>query len=596
MRRHLVRAGALLAAIMLPLFVPTAAQAQGTLTLAGQSALVAGDGAFELDVSWSGAVDGVTVGAIIHGAVTEPEELAAAQAPEALNRVGPTPLTTLESIAPQVWRLAIPIRSASSSGDSDRLFIPDSGIYPVTIEIRQADGLLATLRTQLIRLPLEIAEIPVVGVTTLLTVAPAEGLTVASTTELLANHQNQSVTVVLSEGVLSQLENDPSGAAAFAEAVNGRPVVARPLVSLDPSALAEVGQQDLYYDENRLTAERVAALDLVPLDAALVETPLTAAGAATVAHVSSLGIDLFGEFSSSGRVEFDKGALPIVTADNAVASDVGEAHRLLAELTLRSVDNLTPVVLIGGPQGLSLEALDVVFAGLEQPGVLNPVSLTDIAADRTPLPLQSAERAGQNLVDLGDELAGLRQEIATYTEVWVDGGTSPAHYQQELLGVVDRNRNQASRLNAAQALSVRLNQELSFMSITRSNSITMASQESTLPLTVTNSSAGTRRVQLRFSSDKVAVEQDGTVIELPPGQTTLDLNVEARALGDSPLEISVTVPGTDQVVAASRIRIRSTAVPGLGLVLSGAAVAFLIGWWIVSAGRTKQDQRTTVAA
>ncbi len=576
---------------------PDTAQAQGSLVLVGQSVLVAGDGVFEIDLGWSGLPSGVTVGALIHGRVTEPEELTATQAPEPLNRVDAVPLTDLESPQPGVWRLPISLRSASREAEDGRLFIPDSGVYPITIEIRQTDGLLlATLRTQMIRLPLEAAEVPVLSVTTLVTVAPAEGLTLSSTTALLNNHRNGSVTVVLSEGVLSQLENDPGTAATFAEAVDGRPVLARPLVPLDPSALAEVGQQDLYFHESRVTTERLAALGLIPMDAALIDTPLTADGASTVSGVSALGIDVIGAYDSSGRISFDDGALPIVTIDDYRASEIGEAHLLLAELTLRATTNLTPVVLLGGPEGLGLDALDVVLTGLEQPGVLNPVGLADIVSDRTPLPLQPAERARQNLLALTDELHQLRAEIDTYSLVWVDGGSSPELYRQELLGVVDRNRNETSREGAARALSTRLGAELDFVSIAETNSITMASQESTLPLTITNRSSGIRRVQLGFSSDKIAVAQDGSVIELPPGQSTVDLDVEARSLGDSPLEITVTVPDSDQVVASSRIRIRSTAVPGLGLVLSGAAVTFLVGWWIVSAGRSRRGDPTTVPA
>lgn len=574
---------------------PTSAGAQGSLTLDGQSALVAGDGSFWLNLKWSGLTDGVAVGALIHGAVTEPEQLTEPP-PEALNRLAPTPIDSLEMIAPGVWRLEVPLRSGSTKADEDRLFIPDAGVYPVTVEVRDADGLLlAALRTQLIRLPLETAEISVLEVSTVLTISPAEGLTVSQATSLLADHANGSVTVVLGEGVISQLENDPEAAKALAEAVAGRPVLAHPSIPLDPSALAEVNHVELFFSEQQSTMNRLRQLGLNPLDMVIVDTPLTIDGATAVRAVGSAGLDLGGEFARSGRVELPDAKLPIVTLDPADGGDVMSAHRLLAELTLQAASDATPVVLGGeGPGSLTPAAIDILFTALEQPGVLNPVALTDVIEDRSPLPLQPAERSAQNLVDIADDLDALTADLRTYRRVWVDGGTSPDEYQQELLGVVARNRNEESRQTAARSLAGRLQTELRFIDIGRSSSITMATQRSTFPVTVTNTSDGDREVELRFSSDKVAVAQQGQLVILPPGLSSIELDVEARALGDSPLDIELVVPHSETVLAESRIRIRSTAVPGLGLLLWGAGVAFLVGWWIVSISRGRNPSPTTL--
>lgn len=169
-------------------------------------------------------------------------------------------------------------------------------------------------------------------------------------------------------------------------------------------------------------------------------------------------------------------------------------------------------------------------------------------------------------------------------------GVEPDAYQGQLLGALTPARNPASREQAVASVAERLAGELDTLRIVGGSGITLAAQRSTLPLTIENSATGTRRVVLHFASDKLVVDQDGLVVELPPGSTTIDLDVEARAIGDTPLTVRLQVPDdADRVLTQDRLRVRSTAVPGLGLLLSGAAAAFLVGWWIVSVGRRRDN-------
>ncbi|MEL6981704.1 MAG: hypothetical protein AAFO29_04700, partial [Actinomycetota bacterium] len=81
-------------------------------------------------------------------------------------------------------QLSIPIRSASRFDDQDRVLLSEPGVYPVTIELRDADGPLASVRTHLVRQPIETADEPSeattpLDVAILLNVTTSEGLTTA---------------------------------------------------------------------------------------------------------------------------------------------------------------------------------------------------------------------------------------------------------------------------------------------------------------------------------------------------------------------------------------------------------------------------------
>ena len=66
---------------------------------------------------------------------------------------------------------------------------------------------------------------------------------------------------------------------------------------------------------------------------------------------------------------------------------------------------------------------------------------------------------------------------------------------------------------------------------------------------------------------------------LPPGTTTLDVPVRVRTSGAFTLDVEVTSPDESIVLDTSTFDIRSTAISGVGLVLSVGAGLFLAVWW-----------------
>ena len=81
-----------------------------------------------------------------------------------------------------------------------------------------------------------------------------------------------------------------------------------------------------------------------------------------------------------------------------------------------------------------------------------------------------------------------------------------------------------------------------------------------------------------------------------PGTSSVDVNVEVRSLGLSPLEVSIWTPDGKQQLALTTFEVRSTAVPGLGLLLSAIGIVLLCSWWWVDNRRRSKERIHATAA
>lgn len=111
-------------------------------------------------------------------------------------------------------------------------------------------------------------------------------------------------------------------------------------------------------------------------------------------------------------------------------------------------------------------------------------------------------------------------------------------------------------------------------------SITLTAREGTVPLTLRNTTGSPIEVQVRLRSPKLELPGGDTfALTLTDATSRLDIAVRARASGSFPVEIEVTSPDGRLRLASTRYSVRSTAVSGVGVVLSAGAGLFLIIWW-----------------
>jgi hypothetical protein len=128
--------------------------------------------------------------------------------------------------------------------------------------------------------------------------------------------------------------------------------------------------------------------------------------------------------------------------------------------------------------------------------------------------------------------------------------------------------------------------------------VTLTSRDGAIPLTINNGLDYPVRVRVTLESDKLEFP-DGRVIDpvlLPPRvPTRVDVPVRARASGAFKLEATITSPGTPAAlglrITSGQFNVRSTAVSGVGLVLTIAAGLFLLLWWGRHFRKTRRDKR-----
>ena len=270
---------------------------------------------------------------------------------------------------------------------------------------------------------------------------------------------------------------------------------------------------------------------------------------------------------------------------------VERVHRLLAALTLRSETDRTPIFLGGAAlRGVSVRSIQLFLEALEQPGTLATTDLVDAAEASPSLTIRPQEQPGQNLLTVSDLIATITDDIERYRSFYVNGGLPPAVYERSLIDALATGRNPTDRARALEQLRANLDNRFRDITLPEGQSVTLAAQRADIPITVENGSDGDRVVLLSFESDKIDVLQDQTTVILPPGVSTVDIELEARSLGKSPLLIRIFSTDGTVELARTSYGVRSTAVPGLGLLLSAAALVFLMSWWIVSITRSRAER------
>jgi len=124
--------------------------------------------------------------------------------------------------------------------------------------------------------------------------------------------------------------------------------------------------------------------------------------------------------------------------------------------------------------------------------------------------------------------------------------------------------------------------------------VTLTSRNGKIPLTVNNGLDYPVQVRITLKSDKLDFP-DGAVMDrvtlAPRVPTRIDVPVQARASGAFKLEATITSPQNGLPITSGQFNVRSTAVSGVGLVLTIAAGLFLLLWWGRHFRRTRRAKR-----
>ncbi|MFP5225819.1 MAG: DUF6049 family protein [Actinomycetota bacterium] len=105
--------------------------------------------------------------------------------------------------------------------------------------------------------------------------------------------------------------------------------------------------------------------------------------------------------------------------------------------------------------------------------------------------------------------------------------------------------------------------------------VTLTSREGTVPIVLENATDITARVQLRLSGRRVRfVEGARQEVELPPGDTTIEVPVEVLGRGEFPITVELRTVG-GALLARSSMTLRSTQVSNVALLIVIGGLIYL---------------------
>lgn len=182
-----------------------------------------------------------------------------------------------------------------------------------------------------------------------------------------------------------------------------------------------------------------------------------------------------------------------------------------------------------------------------------------------------------------------RREIASYRSMTNDA--DPASRLWDELA----NQSMASELTAEAReemhASVRtaIRTQVDRIQAPRPRRVLVTSEDTVIPLRFRNDLPYEVRLVMRARSPRLEISEPTTEVVLAPGENRIELPVVVRAPGESLLRISLTSPDGGITVPSADVPVRSTAISGVGAVLSVLSILFLIGWWLRTLRRTRRD-------
>jgi hypothetical protein len=372
-----------------------------------------------------------------------------------------------------------------------------------------------------------------------------------------------------------------------------------PFVVVDPAELVAFGLPDELARQEALGARDLATLVPAPATATwLVDRPLDAP---TTDVLQALGVtnllvpsrNLVDDDEPSPLQVLGAGPGPRVVAIDPTLT-VGDhddpllaAHALVGQLVaLATIESGgAQVARVGLPDTVDdVAELDAVLRLLATDNpFLRPVTASALFEDSTASPPRVALRA-PSIGPAGsypDDLRGARRLLEAYASMVPDRPDLVAEISQALSRTAAAALGPRVRADLVGRQVDELESRFDQVSIPASDRVTLGARDARFPLVITSTSPVPVRVvvDLTSASDRLTVVEPRIEVVLDSDRTVVPVQVQSRSPGDTPLRITVTTPDGQVLLSEGSYSVRSTAVSGVGIVLTIGAGLFLAIWW-----------------
>ncbi len=505
------------------------------------------------------------------------------------------------------------------------------GVYPLDVRVVDADGAeRGRVVVHVVRLPsgteegaddLPLTVAPIVRIGDGPTVDPqgeadpdpgvagqvddlTDGLTMGRALPLTLIPRPESIEA------LARDEEAESTLAALQTVARTRQVVDGPYVDVALSAWIDHGLQDELSRQrdrgNAILTEHLGRADSSTWDARSGITPAAAAALWPVGvRTLILGSGALGPDPVPGPVTITTGerSMEAVAPDPVLSGaltrrddPVLASADFAAELALRALST-------DGPHGIVLDPAD---GWLDNPA---NIALLDQVLDDPLSPARAATLAelletvppvgtrelpvtfSEDLSAYAERLGLARARLSSYASLVGPGTAEIGSLDQLLLLSGSADLDEEERSAYVESVLATTDDRFQAVRAPSRQTVTLTSSDGDVPLTLLNELEVPVTVRVELSADSRLDLGDVPETQvLQPGTNQLEIPVHARAPGDTTIDIAIST--TDGVVDLDEVKytVRSTAVPGIGVVLSVGAIAFLVVWWtrhILRARRAK---------
>jgi hypothetical protein len=527
--------------------------------------------------------------------------------------------------------VAVPL---SQSNEPGRTRLRVDGVYPVRIELRNEDGdEIDGFTTHLVRTTDETQGSRPLAVSLLVPLTATPSLAPDGSSQMLdedrdalttlvvaiAGHPEVPLTFIPSPEAVTALETsttpgDRQIVDTLRAAIGNREVLAGPYVDVDPAAMLRDGLDDELTTQLRTGSDTLAtALAPARPDGRtwVAHAPLDSRGLEGLRDAGVDQIVLREDLLTPTDLPFTLTRPAVLQADGVTVQSttfidgglvrhfdepgdpVLAATHLLADLSQLYFDSpsLQRGAVVAPPDDWQPSAtfLDTFLSGIAASPLLTPVTVDNYfrtvprAVDDAghPVVRSLAEPSTATLGVYGPALLRTRQRLTGFGTMVDEGDPLLTSAERRLL-VASSSALAGDRRSAyLEAVDAEINQRTSFLRAPARQSVTLTSRDAQVPLTIRSTSPTPLRVRVLVTSPKLDFpDGPSQVVTLDDVNTTVVFKVKARASGTFPLDVQVTSPDGTLPIATERLTVRSTAVSGVGVVLSIGAGLFLAGWWI----------------
>jgi hypothetical protein len=614
--------------------------ASATIDLVGRSRWVAPEDQAVFFITTSGDTSAATVQVEVFSALRSVEDLEESATEDVGVRLSLSEPVAVAALPPGpdgTRAVGIPVSAEQVDGATVQIVEP--GVHPVVISLLGEDGQeLDQIRTPVVRLGDDTADWDAPDLAVLLDVAatpslhadgtraidPSELRRLAQVGALLEAHPDLGLSVAVLPDTIDALGTLPDPAAtALVERLTGRELLSVPYLPVPVATLVDEGLAGLVAplvergdallaDRLAATTERRAWTGTGEVGAEGARLLIELGFDSVVVEAAPVDEDDDGDLAplvdSGPRPVDDAGALAGLLVDPTLSDELATsaedradaAHIALARLLLRPVeddpdedDDESTTVLVR-PHDLAADSVLVgLLALLDDPASpvrVGGLALVDPLVDEDVEPVERADPSEPDLGDIAPRVLVTVGQLDSYQALIGPQSPRADDLRLQIATALATTTPSARRGAAMDTVEEVLGSAFGSVRLSGERNLNLTSRQGTLPVTVENANPFPVEVVIRTTSDRLRFPdgEDLPVTVAPGDAVRFDVAVEALATGSVPVAVELWTPDDRIRLDGRQLNVRSTAISGVGLLLSLGALVVLVVWWVRSWRRTRR--------